>query len=105
MKALLIGIQKVDFTPADGKPIRGIKIHYGETPESYQENIIGLKYDKVFIPYDSDKKIGKWKTYELFERFESLRGMSEELPCDCDIVYELRGKFASFSRVDFLKDK
>lgn len=79
MKMLVVGVQKVDFTPKDsGIPVRGTKLHVvKDCTENQSKFITGRVVDTVFI--GSSSSLSKLdfkpdKVYDFIYEFDGRRG-------------------------------
>lgn len=79
MKMLVVGVQKVDFTPKDSDiPVRGVKLHVVKNcTEKQSELVIGRVVDTVFI--SSSSPLSKLdfkpdKLYDFIYEFDGRRG-------------------------------
>lgn len=79
MKMLVVGVQKVDFTPKDSDiPVRGTKLHVvKECTENQSKFISGRVVDTVFI--SSSIPLSKFdfkpdKVYDFIYEFDGRRG-------------------------------
>lgn len=79
MKMLVVGVQKVDFTPKDSDvPVRGTKLHViKDCTEKQSRFISGRVVDTVFIASSSslsklDFKLDK--VYDFIYEFDGRRG-------------------------------
>lgn len=102
MKAQLFGIQKVDFKPADGDAIKGVKLHFFTAPsDSMIENFNGFTYEKQWVGKDSKAKLFGFTASDLFDKFNEFKG-ELKFPLDVEITYELNGRKAEFASIDIL---
>lgn len=84
MKMLVVGVQKVDFTPKDSDvPVRGIKLHViKDCTEKQSKFISGRVVDTVFIASSSslsklDFKLDK--VYDFIYEFDGRRGFLTDI--------------------------
>ena len=107
MKAIMFGIQKIDFVPQgeDAKEIKGLKLHFGYEPTSDRSkaSICGLKYEKQFVAYDSNLSLFGYKASELYQKFDSVKS-SLKLPCTVEVDYAAEGKQIVFNGVKLIKE-
>lgn len=99
MKAMLFGIQKVNFKPEDGELIQGIKLHYFTAPSDTQiENFNGYAYEKQWVARDSKADMFGFSASELFDKFNDFKE-SLTFPEDVEVLYELNGRKPVFAGV------
>lgn len=79
MEMLVVGVQKVDFTPKDSDtPVRGVKLHVvKDCTEKQSEFVDGRVVDTVFI--GSSSSLSKLdfepdKVYDFIYEFDGHRG-------------------------------
>lgn len=77
MRAHVYGVQRLDFTAADGNAIRGYTIYAG-TPD---DHVDGVRVDKIFV---SDSKLEK-----------DDRVLKPIVDAWMDFEYDKKGKVAS----------
>lgn len=84
MKMLVVGVQKVDFTPKDSDiPVRGTKLHVvKECTETQSKFISGRVVDTVFI--SSSNPFSKFdfkpdKVYDFIYDFDGRRGFLTDI--------------------------
>lgn len=69
IKAKLLGIQTLDFSPDKGDPIKGIKLFFSY--ESRDKNTLGQFCDKVYIS-DSNKDLLTIDPLDFIDNFIDL---------------------------------
>jgi hypothetical protein len=79
MKMLVVGVQKVDFTPKDSDtPVRGVKLHVvKDCTENQSKFVSGRVVDTVFI--SSSSPLSKFgfkpdEVYDFIYEFDGRRG-------------------------------
>lgn len=105
MKAILFGVQRVDFKPNDNEEIRGVKLHYGFVPSATStgsENIAGFKYESTFVRPDFKGKLFGFSANDIFANFGSFKS-SFKFPAEVNLNFELEGRKAVFSGADLVK--